>query len=133
MKDILGKFTLKEAVSLVTDGYRNTSTNKDYTAEERREGSRELLAELAKDYRANKEQIFAIIEETLTEVLPERLEASIGRFAEIKNFAEGDTPRFHVRNGKITAYSVAQGGSVARQRRDKATIMVETEARHVKV
>ena len=133
MKEILNKFTLKEAVSLVADGYRNVSTNKDYTAEERREGSRELLSELAKDYRGNKDQIFAIIEETLTQVLPERLEASIGRFAEVKNFAEGDTPKFLVKNGKITAYTVAQGGGVVRQRRDKATILVETEATQVKV
>lgn len=133
MEKILNKFTLKEAVGLVTDGYRNISTNEKYTAEERREGSRELLSELAKDYRGNKDQIFAIIEETLTEVLPERLDATIGRFADIKNFAENDTPRFHVRNGKIKAYTVAQGGTVVRQRRDKATILIETEATQVKV
>lgn len=110
MNKILNKFTLEEAVGLVTDGYRNVSTNKEYTAEERRNGSRELLSELAQDYRNNKNQIFSIIEETLTEILPERLDATIGRFAEIKQFTEGDTPRFNVRNGKIKGYSVALGG-----------------------
>lgn len=133
MDKILGKYTLNEAVSLVTDSYRNTSTHKDYTAEERAEGSRLLLAELAKDYRNNKEQIFAIIERTITEVLPERLDATIGRFAEIEKFAEGDTPRFSVRNGKITAFTVAQGGTVQRMRRSKRTITIETEATQVKV
>ena len=133
MDKILGKFTLDEATSLVVDGYRNVSTHPDYTAEERLEGSRELLGELSKDYRRNKNQIFAIIEQTLTEILPERLESTIGRFAEVKTFAEGDTPRFHVKNGKIKAYSVALGGTVKRSRRDKKTITVETEAIQVKV
>lgn len=130
---ILNKFTMQEAVDLVVDSYRNVSTNPNYTAEERREGARELLSELSKDYRKNKEQIFAIIEQTITEVLPERLHNTIGRFAEITKFAEGDTPRFSVSNGKITAYTVSLGGTVNRQRRTKRTITVETEATQVKV
>lgn len=109
MSKILGKFTVNEAKDLVVDGYRNISSHKEYTAEERREGANALLVELSKDYRNNKNQIFAIIEETLTEILPERLDATIGRFAEIKRFAEGDTPSFSVRNGKITAFTVALG------------------------
>lgn len=133
MSKILGKFTVEEATNLVVDGYRNVSSHKDYTAEERRDGANALLVELAKDYRNNKNQIFQIIEETITEVLPERLEATIGRFAEIKMFAEGDTPSFSVKNGKITAYSVSIGGTVSRQRRSKRTITVETEATQVKV
>lgn len=107
---ILNKFSLSEATDLVVDSYRGVSSHKDYTAAERAEGARNLLSELSKDYRTNKNQIFRIIEESIEEILPERLEDSIGRFAEIKNFAEGDTPRFHVRNGKIKAFSVAQGG-----------------------
>lgn len=106
---VLNKFTIQEAVDLVVDSYRNVSSNAAYTAEERREGARELLSELAKDYRNNKNQIFAIIEQTITEVLPERLRSTIGRFAEIAKFAEGDTPRFSVSNGKIVAYTVALG------------------------
>lgn len=133
MNKVLNKYTLDEATDLVVDSYRNVSSNKDYTAQERREGARLLLAELAKDYRNNKNQIFAIIEKVLTEVLPERLESTIGRFAEIEQFAEGDTPRFAVRNGKITAFTVALGGTVQRMRRSKRTITVETEATQVKV
>lgn len=133
MEKILGKFTIQEAVGLVADSYRGTSSKAEYSAEERAEGAKKLLSELAKDYRANKNQIFAIIEQSLTEILPERLEATIGRFAEVKQFAEGDTPRFSVKNGKIKAYSVALGGSVRRSRKDKATITVETEATQVKV
>lgn len=133
MEKVLNQYTIDEAVSLVVDGYRNVSSHKDYTAQERIEGSRLLLAELAKDYRNNKNQIFAIIERTITEVLPERLRETIGRFADIEQFAEGDTPRFNVKSGKITAYSVALGGTVARQRRSKKTITIETEATQVKV
>lgn len=133
MNKILGKYTINEATDLVVDSYRNISSNKDYTSEERREGARHLLTELAKDYRANKNQIFAIIERTITEVLPERLNETIGRFADIEQFAEGDTPRFAVRNGKIKAFNVALGGTVARQRRSKRTITIETEATQVKV
>lgn len=130
---VLGKFTVKEATDLVVDGYRNVSSHKEYTAQERRDGANALLVELSKDYRNNKNQIFQIIEETITEVLPERLHATIGRFAEVKMFAEGDTPSFSVRNGKITAFSVALGGSVSRQRKSKRNITVETEAIQVKV
>lgn len=133
MNKILNQYTIDEAVSLVVDGYRNVSTHKDYSAAERAEGSRLLLSELAKDYRNNKNQIFAIIERTITEILPERLRDTIGRFAEVEQFAEGDTPRFHVKNGKIKAFSVALGGTVQRQRRSKKTITVETEATQVKV
>lgn len=133
MNKILNQYTLDEATSLVVDGYRNVSTHKEYSAEERKAGSRELLTELAKDYRNNKEQIFAIIEKTITEILPERLRETIGRFAEVEKFAEGDTPRFHVKNGKIKAFTVALGGTVERQRRSKKTITVETEATQVKV
>lgn len=110
-KMILGKYSLNEAVGLVVDGYRGVSTNDKYSAQERKDGARSLLGELAKDYRENKNKIFAIIEETLTEILPERLADTVGRFAEIKNFNEGDTPKFSVKNGKIKAYSVASGGN----------------------
>ena len=45
-------------------------------------------------YRENKNLIFSIIEETLDEVLPKKVEQSYMQFAETKTFAQGDKPIF---------------------------------------
>ena len=45
-------------------------------------------------YRENKNLIFAVIEETLDEVLPKKVEMAYMQFAETKQFAQGDKPIF---------------------------------------
>lgn len=58
---------------------------------------REQFMELAPDYRGyreNKNTIFRIIEETLSEVVPTRIKANYEQFAEVKHFAQGDKPIF---------------------------------------
>ncbi len=45
-------------------------------------------------YRQNKNTIFELIENTITDVLPEKVLAQYGQFAEIKTFAQGDKPVF---------------------------------------
>ena len=45
-------------------------------------------------YRENKNLIFAVIEETLDEVLPKKVEQAYMQFAEVKQFAQGDKPIF---------------------------------------
>ena len=45
-------------------------------------------------YRENKHLIFAVIEETLDEVLPKKVEQAYMQFAETKQFAQGDKPIF---------------------------------------
>ena len=45
-------------------------------------------------YRENKNLIFAVIEETLDEVLPKKVEQTYMQFAETKQFAQGDKPIF---------------------------------------
>lgn len=45
-------------------------------------------------YRENKNLIFSIIEETLDEVLPKKVEQAYMQFAETKQFAQGDKPIF---------------------------------------
>lgn len=45
-------------------------------------------------YRENKNLIFSIIEETLDDILPKRIQESYGQFAEVKTFAQGDKPLF---------------------------------------
>ena len=45
-------------------------------------------------YRDNKNLIFSIIEETLDEVLPKKVEEQYNQFAETRTFAQGDKPIF---------------------------------------
>lgn len=45
-------------------------------------------------YRENKNLIFSIIEETLTEILPKKVADAYSQFAEVKTFAQGDKPLF---------------------------------------
>ena len=45
-------------------------------------------------YRENKNLIFSVIEQTIDEVLPKRLEIAYNQFAEVKQFAQGDKPLF---------------------------------------
>lgn len=58
---------------------------------------RNELKELAGSYalyRENKNTIFALIEQTLDEVLPKRVAQRYDQFAEVKTFAQGDKPIF---------------------------------------
>ena len=45
-------------------------------------------------YRENKNLIFSIIEEVLTDVLPKKVVEQYGQFAEVRTFAQGDKPIF---------------------------------------
>lgn len=45
-------------------------------------------------YRENKNTIFALIEETINDVLPKKVMEQYGQFAEVKTFAQGDRPIF---------------------------------------
>ena len=53
-------------------------------------------------YRENKNTIFALIEETINDVLPKKVMEQYGQFAEVKTFAQGDKPVFRQ---KISAAS----------------------------
>ena len=58
---------------------------------------RNELRELAGNYslyRENKNTIFELIEETISDVLPKKVLDQYGMFAEVKTFANGDKPRF---------------------------------------
>ena len=45
-------------------------------------------------YRENKNTIFALIEETINDILPKKVMEQYGQFAEVKTFAQGDRPIF---------------------------------------
>ena len=53
-------------------------------------------------YRENKNTVFALLEQTIDDVLPARVLEQYGQFAEIKTFAQGDKPIF---TQKITTAS----------------------------
>ena len=58
---------------------------------------RAQFSELAPDYRSyreNKNTIFRIIEETLSEIVPTRTKENYERWAEVKRFGQGDKPLF---------------------------------------
>lgn len=52
------------------------------------------LAGTYQSYRENKNLIFSIIEEVLTDILPKKVVEQYGDFAEVKTFGQGDKPLF---------------------------------------
>lgn len=51
-------------------------------------------------YRANKVELFSLIEETLNEVMPKRILDRYAQFAEVRAFAQGDRPVFTRKMGR---------------------------------
>ena len=79
--------------------------DKTYGYSEMNEALRLEFQELAPDYRnykINQNTIFALIEQTIDDVLPARVLEQYSQFAEIKTFAQGDKPIF---TQKITTAS----------------------------
>lgn len=54
------------------------------------------------DYRENKNLIFAVIEETLDDILPKRVIEQYDQFAEVKTFGQGDKPIFRRKTNSRT-------------------------------
>ena len=52
------------------------------------------LASTYRDYQINKNTIFALMEQTINDVVPERVMQQYSQFAEIKTFAQGEKPIF---------------------------------------
>jgi hypothetical protein len=71
--------------------------DKNFSYDEMNETLREELKELVGTYalyRENKNQVFALIEQVIDDVLPKRVLEQYGKFAEIKTFNQGDKPIF---------------------------------------
>lgn len=54
-------------------------------------------------YEQNKRTVFSLMEQTMDEIVPNRLINAYGQFAEIQTFAQGDRPVFKRRTGKTRA------------------------------
>lgn len=71
--------------------------DKSFSYSDMAETVRTEFAELAPDYRTykiNQNTIFALIEQTIDDVLPARVLEQYSQFAEIKTFAQGEKPIF---------------------------------------
>lgn len=88
-----------------------------------------------RDYLNNRGQIFAIIEDTITPIVNDRLEAQMGEFAEVSILAWGDTKEFDVENPDLFEVSIVTDGTnnLRRQRLDNGKMKVEIETLGIKV
>jgi hypothetical protein len=85
-----------------------------------------------RDLRKYRNDIFAIIEEVIEEVLPVELESRVGQFAEIKSFGREDAVKFTIKGlgkNRIARSIVkgARGGLYRAHRLDDRDFMVTTE------
>ena len=60
------------------------------------------LAPTYRDYKINQNTIFALIEQTIDEILPARVMEQYGMFAEVKTVAQGDKPIFTTKVNRAT-------------------------------
>ena len=70
---------------------------KNFSYNELQETLRKEFKEIAGTYalyRENKNTVFSLIEQTIDDVLPQRVLEQYSQFAEIKTFAQGDKPIF---------------------------------------
>jgi hypothetical protein len=107
----------------------------NFTLSQAEDALRKELKELAKDYnsyRRNKLTIFELIQDTVDDVLPNRVIESMGRFAEIKQFGQGQKPVFTRKLGKQRGKSfvtqVGLSGIYETFRLDSASLDVPTKA-----
>ena len=87
--------TVAKANPLAPTAYSFGDKNFGYT--ELNETLRTELKELAPDfrqYKVNQNTIFALMEQTIDEVLPMKVLESYAQFAEVKTFSQGDKPVF---------------------------------------
>jgi hypothetical protein len=107
----------------------------NYTLEQSEEALRKALKELAPDYntyRRNQLTIFELMQETIDEVLPNRIVEAIGRFAEVKQFSQGTQPVFKQKlgrqRGKSFVTQVGLSGIYETFRLDSTSLYVPTKA-----
>lgn len=109
----------------------------DFTAnqDEVNEVLREELNALSKDYityQRNKWDIFQIIQEVADEVVPKNIMATMGQFAEVRQYANNVKPQFKVKKGRNRAKGfvtrAAASGVYRAFRLDSDVVDVTTQA-----
>lgn len=86
-------------------------------------------------YRQNKYVIFQIIQETISPIINDRLEETMGRFAEVRNIGWGDSLVFDVENPELFEVAVIADGTanLRRQRLDNDKMTVDVSNYGVKI
>lgn len=98
--------TLMKTVAKANPSMSYSYEDKTLSYDALNETLRQELNDLAGSYsawRENKNTVFALLEETITEVLPSRVLERYGDFAETKVFAQGDRPIFTRKLGRMRA------------------------------
>lgn len=94
------------AIAAISKQVPATKFDKGTTLEDIEVSLREACKELAPsfyEYERNKTYIFEIIQTAIDEVLPKKVLATIGQFAEVQQFALGEIPRFKLKTGRNRA------------------------------
>lgn len=137
---MLDKFNLTILAKQVAKAKRQAPTaykfgEKEYTFASLNDTLREEFNELAgtyNAYRRNKNDIFEIMQEVIDEVLPMKILAKFGDFAEIKQYGQGNKPSFVKRTGvkraKQFITKVGLAGIYEVFKLDKEFFEVETTA-----
>lgn len=86
-------------------------------------------------YINKKNDIFEIIEDTITPIINDRLEAQMGEFADVRILKWGDSIEFDVENPDLFEVSIITDGTgnLRRQRLDNGKLKVEVETLGIKV
>jgi len=82
--------------------------DKTFTVEQLNNSLKDEVFKLASSYnefRRNKLDIFELIQQTVDLVLPNRVREAIGKFADVRTFAQGQKPIFNLTKGKSRAKS----------------------------
>ena len=97
---------LMKAVAKATPSGTYSFDGQSMSYEAMNQALREELNEIAGTYslyRENKNLLFSLIEETMNEILPNKVIERYGQFAEVKTFAQGDRPVFTRKTGRVRA------------------------------
>lgn len=90
------------------------------------------LAGTRKEFRRNKNQIFELIEDTIDEVLPNKIGNVLSQFVEVVQFAQGQAPIFKTRlgqrRGKQFVTRAAPNGTYETFRLDRGQFMLELDS-----
>jgi hypothetical protein len=116
----------------VVDGVTYTSVDKN---EALREKFKELIPEGKNRYRSfkkNQNEIFELIEVTVDEILPKRVDGAYGGIVEYQGLAQGQKPKFKTKKGRRGLLNfiskVGLGGVIERTRLDVGYISMTMEA-----
>lgn len=113
----------------------------NFSYEDMHEAFRQEVAKLVCDEKGNisyhswekgKIDVFALMSEMIDDILPPRVNSTLGMFAEMKTFAHGEKPRFQIRRGRNNVKRfltrVAAAGVYERVRLDRDYFDMEVYA-----